>query len=99
MGAVALGRDGNEICGKVPFHVNKETFDRVVTQILAAARNASLRMDVGDFLQGDVEGPFGKLVLQFGDGVVLAVMAEPKTRTELIHQQVKSILAGVAAAG
>ncbi|MHC5019984.1 MAG: tetratricopeptide repeat protein [Planctomycetota bacterium] len=99
MGALALDRDGREICGKVPFHVNKETFDRVVQQILGAARNASLRMDVGDFMQGDVEGPFGKLVLQYGDGIVLGVMAEPKTRTELIHQQVKSILSGVAAAG
>jgi predicted regulator of Ras-like GTPase activity (Roadblock/LC7/MglB family) len=98
MGAIALDREGREIAGKVPFHVNKGTFDGTVATILKASRNAALRMDVGDFMQGEVSGTFGQLLLQYGNGVVLGVMADAKTRPELMHQHVKSILAGVDAA-
>jgi len=45
-----------------------------------------------------VSGPFGQLLLQYGNGIVLAVMTDAKTRPELLHQHVKSILAGVDAA-
>ena len=99
MGAIAVDRDGRELAGKVPFHVNKETFDNVAVKILKAARNAALRMDVGDFMHGDIRGSFGQLLLQYGDGVVLAVMADQKTRPELVQQHVKSILSGIAAGG
>jgi predicted regulator of Ras-like GTPase activity (Roadblock/LC7/MglB family) len=98
MGALAVDREGRELAGKVPFHVNKETFDGTVGTILKTARNAALRMDVGDFLHGEVRGSFGQLVLQYGNGVVLGVMADEKTRPELVEQHVKSILAGVDAA-
>jgi len=98
MGALAVDKEGRELAGKVPFHVNKETFDATVTTILKAARNAALRMDVGDFLLGDVRGAFGQLLLQYGNGVVLGVMADGKTRPELVQQHVKTILAGVDAA-
>ena len=97
-GAVALDREGRVLCGRVPFHVNKETFDEVVGQIYAAARAAALHMDVGDLVRAEVTGASGQMLLQYGDGVILGVMAEAKTRSELLDQSIQRILAGVAAA-
>ncbi len=98
LGALAVDREGKALADKVPFHVNRESFDATIQKVYAVAHNAALRMDVGAFLRAEVRGDFGQLLLSYGDGVILGVMAEAKTRPELLDQAVKQALSGMSAA-
>jgi tetratricopeptide (TPR) repeat protein len=97
IGAIAMNKnDGNIIADRIVLRVKKDDFDNVIKKIYRESHNACLRMDVGGFGNGIIQGPFGHLHLVQIEGILLAVLTDNQTKADLTDRTIQELVPALA---
>ncbi len=91
--AIAMNKNtGSIIADRIVLRVKKEELDNVVKTIFRVSQNACLRMDVGAFEGGIIQGPFGHLHLLQVEGILLAVLTDNQTKAEITDRTIMDLV-------
>jgi tetratricopeptide (TPR) repeat protein len=93
IGAIAMNREtGSIIADRIVLRVKKEDFDNVIKTIHRVSHDACLRMDVGGFSSGIIQGPFGHLHMLSIEGILLAVLTDNQTKVDLVERSIQDLV-------
>ncbi len=97
IGAIAMNKNtGAIIADRIVLRVKKEDLDGVIKTIYRISHNACLRMDVGGFMNGIIQGPFGHLHLLQVEGILLAVLTDNQTKAEITDRSLQELVPALA---
>lgn len=96
--AVVIDAKAVPVASLVKDGVEKEQLARLIHQIHQVSQDSSRRMDIGGFIRGTINGPFGKLLLIEVRDYVLGVLGSERARDEQLWRRIESFLDEVARA-
>lgn len=90
-GALVMTRHGEALASKAA-GISADVLANVVRQVYDVAEDSSKRMDIGSFVRGTIDGPFGALHVVELRSLVLAVLATPQAKQELVTETIDKCL-------
>ncbi len=90
-GALVLTRRGETLASKAA-GVSADSLADVVRQVYDVAEESSKRMDIGSFVRGTIDGPFGTLHVVELRSLVLAVLTTPDAKQEQVVESIDKCL-------
>ncbi len=91
-GSVILAHHGEALASNVTAGLSAEALSGAVRQVFEVAEESSKRMDIGSFVRGSIDGPFGALHLVELKSLVLAVLASPQAKAEQVTEAIERVL-------
>ncbi len=90
--AAVLTEDGSCLAAHSRGLVSKENFTRLIRDISQCCMEASRRMDIGVFTDGEIETSVGRMALAEGKGFIVGILAAPPAKKADLQGAVDKVI-------